>query len=141
MKRMALVMACTLGLLAGLSAGCAVVKDAPLNVAGWSTRDLEDARRNSVYGSYSCGAREAFETVFKIAEDSGYTVFRRDEGRGMVVLMGIPGAVNTTEVAVYINPALKAEGVKIEVASRSAYARRLVARNLLGVFSEKYPKI
>lgn len=133
MKRIILLLA-VLGVF-----GCASLTDAPRNVVGFSTRDLEDARSRSVYQSYDCSLPDCFSAVLAVAAEKKYIVFSKDERRGLIVLMGVPGHVDTTEVAVFISYLEKGTGVRVELASRSSSARRVVAGTLFAELAKTFP--
>ncbi|MBF0619955.1 MAG: hypothetical protein HQL19_07300 [Candidatus Omnitrophica bacterium] len=120
--------------------GCASFWDAPRNVVGVSTRALENARKDSVFQVYACEYADCFNAVVDSAEKSKYIVFMKDQIRGLVVIMNIPGVVDTTEVGVFIAPLANHKGVKVELSSRSTPARRAVAQILFTDLAARFPK-
>ena len=120
----------SLFLVCVLLAGCASVLDSPRSLLGVSTRDLELRRSQAVYKTLSCSPTDAFDAIEAFAEANKYLVFRKDRGALVLVLMRIPGAVDTTEVGVFLVPLDEGRSVRIEVSSRSSFARRVVAQNL-----------
>jgi hypothetical protein len=133
------VMSCFL--LLGVCCGCAGLLDAPKNVVGISVRDMEDRRSGSIYQSYECSVMECFDAVVDIAVLNKYNVFLKDEAKGVIVLMDIPGAVDTTEVGVFFTALETSKGVKVEVSSRSAPAKRTAAVLLFAELAQKFTKI
>jgi hypothetical protein len=127
--------------LAVFSAGCASLTDAPRKVIGISTRTLEHEKGASIYQSYDCDLSGCFSAVLEIADNARYHVFMKDQIRGLIVLMNIPGAVDTTEVGVFFTPDPKGRGVRVECSSRSSSAKRSVAQMLFGELSLRYRKI
>lgn len=121
--------------------GCASLWDAPKNVAGFSVRDMEGRRSGSIYQSYACTLPSCFNAVTNIAIQNKYNIFTKDEARGLIVLMGIPGAVDTTEVGVFFTVLEKESGVKVEISSRSSPAKRTVAVLLFAELAQKFNKI
>lgn len=121
--------------------GCASLLDAPKNVVGMSTRDMEDARTKSVYQTYGCRFSDCFAAVTDCAQKAKYVIFSQNEVRGLVVLMGVPGYVDTTEVGVFLTQLPEQQGVKVEVASRSSPAKRVVAQILFGELGKKFAKV
>ena len=107
--------------------GCASLCDVPRTIVGYSTRDLEAARANAVYQIYSPAETQVFSAVLLAARKERYTVFMKEEARGLIVLMNIPGVVDTTEVAVFLSNDPAGKGTKVEIASRSTPAKRAVA--------------
>ncbi|NTV28507.1 MAG: hypothetical protein HGA80_00305 [Candidatus Omnitrophica bacterium] len=126
-------------LVAFMVCGCAAVVDAPRNIIGFSMRDIEDVRGQSIYQSYNCELDKCFSAAIYIAEDKKLQVFMKDERRFVLVLMGVPGVVDTTEVGLFFSAIDK--GVRVEVASRSSQARRIVARMIFGEMDNRFTKI
>lgn len=120
--------------------GCSTLSDAPRNILGFSTKEMEDARGQSVYQSYNCEFSQCFSAVLALMEESKINVFSRDEERGLIVLMGVPGVVDTTEVGVFFFQVPQQKVVKVEVASRSAPAKRKVARLIFSKLGTKLNK-
>lgn len=121
--------------------GCASLTDAPRNVVGYSTRALEAARAKSLYQTYQARFTEVYAAVQEFSAAAKYTVFMKDEIHGLVVVMDVPGMVNTTQVAVYVVPQAQGESVKVEVASRSTPAKRVVAAELFSRLNRKFGKV
>lgn len=121
--------------------GCASLWDAPKNIVGVSIRDMEDARGGSIYQSYACTFEECFKAVAEISAANEYNVFLKDGLRGVIVLMNVPKAVETTEVGVFFTVLDRQKGVKVEVSSRSSPAKRTVAVLLFAELTQKFSKI
>ena len=121
--------------------GCAALMDAPSNIAGFSTRSLEERRTDSVYQVYDCSEALCFQEVLNAAQNEKYHVFTQDQAKGVIVLMSIPGAVDTTQVGVFFTPLSGQKGVKVELSSRSTPAKRVVAKVLFEALSVKFNKI
>ncbi len=121
--------------------GCASLLDAPKNVAGVSVRDMEDRRSGSIYQSYECSTMECFDAIIDIAILNKYNVFSKDQVKGIIVLMDIPGAVDTTEVGVFLTALENKNGIKVEISSRSTPAKRTVAVLLFAELAQKFTKI
>ena len=105
---------------------------------GTSTKDLEAGKVDSIYQVYPCAVEACFQAVIDVARDSKYYVFMKDEVRGLVVLMNIPGFVDTTEVGVFFTELPKQQGVKIELSSRSSPAKKAVAKVLFSELSGRF---
>lgn len=131
-----LMLLCVLPLI-----GCAALWDAPKNIVGFSTRSLEAARVNASYQSYAASQEDIFRAVLDISVKEKYNVFMKDEIRGMIVVMGIPGAVDTTEVGIFITQTSKPGVVKVELSSRSSPAKRTVALAVLNKLGELFKAV
>ena len=112
----------------GLS-GCAGLLDAPKTIWGSSTRALEDARSNSLSKTYEKNYWDCFKVAEKVIKEKGFVVFKKDEVRGYMVIMGIPGSVDTTEVGVFIVE-LNDYQTHVEISSLSTNAKRFVGKAL-----------
>jgi len=121
--------------------GCASLLDAPKNVVGVSIRDMEDRRGFSIYQAFECTAQQCFDAVVDIATVNKYNVFLKDEMRGVIVLMNVPGAVDTTEVGVFFTSLGTQTGTKVEISSRSSPAKRTAAVLLFAELAQKFNKI
>ena len=128
-------------LMLGSLAGCAGLWDAPKNIAGVSIRNMENRRPESIYQSYECSMNDCFNAIVEIASINKYNIFQKDEARGVIVLMDVPGAVDTTEVGVFLTMLEKRQGVKVEVSSRSSPAKRTAAVLFFAELAKKFTKI
>ncbi len=126
--------------VAVLLAGCASLKDAPKSFLGFSTRSLEDGRVDSIFQVYLCDLAQCFGAVVDIAQVNNYHIFMKDQVRGLVVLMNIPGCVDTTEVGVFLTELPEGQGIRVELSSRSTPAKRVVAKVLFSELKERFPK-
>lgn len=124
-----------------LLCGCAAIVDAPRNILGFSRRSLSAPRENSFYQVYQASPAEVFGSVVEVLEKEKYHIFTKDEIRGFIAVIEIPGVVNTTEVAVFMSGQTGGRGVKVELSSRSTPARRIVAGLLFSKLGEKFRKI
>ncbi|MBF0595016.1 MAG: hypothetical protein HQL22_08600 [Candidatus Omnitrophica bacterium] len=130
----------TLVVLLISTGGCASLWDAPKNIIGISTRDLESARKDSTYQVYQAGFSDVFNAVIEESEKAKYYVFIKDEIRGLITVMNITGVVNTTEVGVFLTPLSRGRAVKVELSSRSTPAKRIVAALLFSKLGERFKK-
>ena len=129
--------------------GCATIKEAGQSFWGSSTRDLAKARRHALSQSYACELAQCFEEVLKLKRtapapklatevDTGtFDVFIQDRDKRYLVVMGIRGNVDTTEVGIFFDKD-SSGGTKIDVASLSDSAKRKVAEAIFNALSEKF---
>ena len=120
--------------------GCSTLKDVSQNCLGVSTKDLEAGKADSIYQVYPCSVVACFEAVADIAHKNKYYIFSKDEEHGLLVLMNIPGCVDTTEVGVFLSELPKQKGVKIELSSRSSPAKKIVAKILFSDLNDRFKK-
>ncbi len=119
----------TLMLLGFCGCTMAELKDVPKTIWGSSTRVLEQARANAITKTYDRGYWDCFKAAEKVVKRQGYVLFQKDEVRGFMVVMGIPGAVDTTEVGVFFVD-LNDHQTRMELSSLSTNAKRLLAKDL-----------
>jgi hypothetical protein len=117
--------------------GCEVTK----SVLGISTRKLENAIPDGISKSYKCGLRECYEAILALDHNEPdlepqtekyFEIFMKKPEKGQIIVMGIPGQVDTTEVGIF----LSSEGgdiTRIDIASLSTQAKEKVAN---AVFTE-----
>jgi len=120
---------------------CTLLKRGPVELSkvlwGSSTRALEEARTDALKAQYQCDSGEAFQKVLDIAKDNDYTIFIKDKRRNLIVLMGIPNSINTTEVGIFFSP-LGNHQTRLEITSLSSNAKRAVSQVLFPAFAESY---
>lgn len=96
---------------------------------GSTTRVLEQARANALAKTYDKGYWDCIRASLDVIEKQGYVIFKKDEIKGYIVLMGIHGAVNTTEVGVFFVE-LSDTQTRVELSSLSTHAKRIAAKAL-----------
>ena len=64
----------------------------------------------------------------------------KDEVRSFMVVMNIPGCVDTTEVGVFFTDLPRQQGVKVELSSRSSPAKKAVAKVLFSELNDRFKK-
>lgn len=121
--------------MGSLCSSCAVVDKVvywPVEITktlwGSSTRVLEQARDKAVMKTYD----KPYWDCVRSADDfvkKHWVVFKKDEIKGYMVVMGVKGAVNTTEVGIFFNK-LSDNQTRIEISSLSTNAKRKVAKDL-----------
>ncbi len=112
--------------------GCAVYNggvETAKTIWGSSTRALENDREQAIANTYNKNFWEVLRGSLEAARKQGYVVFKKDEVKGYLVLMGIPGSVNTTEVGVFFVE-LGENETRVEVTSLSTNAKRMVSKTL-----------
>ncbi len=109
--------------------GCAVIDggiEAGKTVWGSSTRALENARVDAIVRTYDKGYWEVIRAAEEFCKDR-YVIFKKDEIKGYMVIMGVKGTVNTTEIGVFFIDINDAQ-TRVEVSSLSTNAKRIVAK-------------
>ena len=127
-------------LLAVALHGCARIQETTKVIWGSSTRALEEARSEAVAKVYQCSFEECYKEVSKIIELEELEIFIKERVKKYIVIIGIKGSVNTTEVGVFFT-VLNEHETKIEISSLSTNAKVKVADifflQLAQVFAER----
>ncbi len=149
--------------------GCAALKEEAKKLWGSSTQALEEARNESLKASFSCPWETCFDSVVRYAnvetqqvldekinaekmnqpdnpadeqtvKAKNFEVFLEDRRRRIIVLMGVPGSVNTTEVGVFFTP-LENATTAVEVSSLSTSAKIKAADILFSQLGKEFQVI
>lgn len=123
-----------------LFCGCGHLREAAKVVWGSSTKALEDNRASATVKTYECFAGACFDTIVTTAKDKKYEVFISDRANNRIVVMGVPGGIETTEIGIFITP-LKLKESKIEVVSLSSIAQATVSSVLFDALGRTYLEI
>ena len=123
--------------LVGLICGCGHAAEFTKQIWGSSTKALEEARSDASVKSFNCDYEECFDAVLGIAKKNKLTIFINEKKRSRLVLMGIPGSVDTTEVGVFFLT-FSARETKIEVTSLSLQAKEKAAEMIFKYLGEQF---
>lgn len=135
----------TAGLLP-LLLGCAQITDTVKKFWGTSTTALDHARLNALSRSYACGTRECFEAVLSLARNEEalepktekfFDVFLKDPRQRHIVVMGIEGNVDTTEVGIFFD-SLGGNMVKVDISSLSTSAKNRAAKAVFAELDQRF---
>lgn len=115
--------------LLSLSAGCAPGIEVSKKIWGSSTRDLEKARVNGIVRVYDATPSRCFDEALKAAVDLDFQIFIQSKAKASIVVMGVKGSVNTTEVGIFFSEVTDNK-TKIYISSLSTNAKRIVAEKI-----------
>ena len=110
-------------------AGCAQTMEISKTIWGSSTRALEKARVNGIVKIYDQPVPRCYNEALKAAADSEFKIFIHDKSKATIVVMGIKGSVNTTQVGIFFSE-MADNKTKIYVSSLSSNAKRIVAEKI-----------
>jgi len=80
------------------------------------------------------------EKLDAMVEVSPLDLFIKDRKRSLLVVMGVPGSVDTTEVGIFFDP--QADGnVRVEVSSLSTNAKQITAKMVFSKLLESFPEV
>lgn len=137
--------------------GCARIIDIPKVIWGSSTRALENARTDAISETYKCSFTDCFDTVLslkrtkkvykevledgevivKTKRDGKFDIFLKNRKKKHIVVMGIEGNLETTEVGIFFSqPSLTT--VKVEVTSLSSNAKRKIAQMIFDLLNSRF---
>ena len=127
--------------------GCAVITEPFKVIWGSSTHALEGARDRAISKTYSGDFDTGYDAVLKIVKERRYVLFINERSKGRMVVMGIPGNVNTTEVGIFFNVPLllrksvKKSEIKIDISSLSSTAKERVAQAIFEELDKKFQEL
>lgn len=96
---------------------------------GSSTRALEKARDNAITKTYDKSYWDCVRSAIDVVKKKKWVIFKKDEIKGYMVVMGVKGCVNTTEIGVFFDE-LSDTQTRIEITSLSTNAKRKVSKGL-----------
>jgi hypothetical protein len=124
-------------LISFLMAGCGHICEFSKTVWGSSTRALEKARVNGIIKTYDCTVSRCYDEALKAAQDAEYTIFINNKRKATIVVMGIQGSVDTTEVGIFFSD-ISDRQTKIYISSLSSNAKRTVAQAIFPQLDEVF---
>lgn len=143
MKKTLIVTLCAAVVLS--VAGCETFK----KVLGTSTAHLQEARKDAITMSFDCSFADCFDSVLTLSRNeyldealSGekpFETFQKDRVRGILVVMGIEGNIDTTEVGIFFVELTN--GVRIEVSSLSTSAKEKAAKAIFRELNLKFNRL
>ncbi|MBF0511711.1 MAG: hypothetical protein HQL13_05200 [Candidatus Omnitrophica bacterium] len=99
------------------------------SVWGSSTKALEQARDRAITKTYDKPYWDCVKGALRVVNSQGWIIFKKQESQGYMVVMGITGCVNTTEVGIFFVKSSEGQ-TRIEISSLSTNAKRKVAKGL-----------
>lgn len=129
--------------------GCSSVTETAKIVAGTSIKALEEDRINAKHGTYLCDVDQCFEAIKSLDRDDEllvprtekfFDVFTIGKDKRYLVVMGIVGNVDTTEVGIFFNQEKNAGITRIEITSRSSSAKQKVADAVFAELDLRFSK-
>lgn len=99
-----------------LITGCSSLREAEKKMWGSSTLALEKARGKGKVESFSYSLPDCFNASREVLKKEGVTVFSVNKAKGLIIAMGFPDVIDTTQVGIFFE---KSENglTKIEITS------------------------
>jgi hypothetical protein len=120
--------------------GCSHIQENVKVVWGSSIKALEEERINGESHSFACAMETCFDQTLAVVKQASYNVFINNPTKNVIVVMGVPGSINTTEVGVFFE-SISDEETLIQVSSLSHRAMRVVATTVFDHFKKAYPAL
>ncbi len=117
--------------------GCARIIEPFKVIWGSSTRALEEARDQAISKTYNCDLGACYDAVLEIVKERKYVLFINECLKKRLVVMGIPGNVDTTEVGIFFRELKKSE-VQIDISSLSSSAKERIAKAVFEELDKKF---
>lgn len=118
-------------LLIGAGSGCQTI-------LGTSMADVEKARATADVKTVSAPADTVFQTLLGAADENKLLVFVKNPAARTLLLMNIPGSIDTTEVGVFVTETKPGES-KVEVSSRAPFAKDTASKLLFKALDTRFP--
>lgn len=119
--------------------GCAKIMEPPRMIWGSSTKALEDARGTGVIREFACAFDDCFGDVIAIAKDNFWEIFIQEKQKGTIIVVGIEGSVDTTEVGIFLT-SQDEEKAQLEVVSLSPLAQEAASEALFSALEKLLDK-
>ncbi len=87
------------------------------------------ARDKAITKTYDKPYWDCVRSAIAVVHKKHWVIFKKDEIKGYMVVMGVKGSVNTTEIGIFFDE-LSDTQTRIEISSLSTNAKRKVAKAL-----------
>lgn len=128
-------------------AGCSPL-EMGRTVWGSSIRALDEARGDAFKKVYGCEFDACFDAVLSLDRKNSpkkeikdnYVVFLQDRVRSVIIVMGVVGQVDTTEVGIFFTR-LEDDKYRVEISSLSTTAKEKVAFLVFSELSKHFNEV
>ncbi|MCD4781908.1 MAG: hypothetical protein K8S27_15385 [Candidatus Omnitrophica bacterium] len=126
--------------------GCSFVGEVGKTVWGSSTRALEKAKREGIERKYACRNEACFDAVLSLGYSEElyqpvikkfFRVFLKNRIKNHIIVMGIPGNVDTTEVGIFFSP-ISNETTQVTISSLSSSAKMKVSQAVFAELEQRF---
>jgi len=117
-----------------LSWGCSPLKELSKTIWGSSTRALEQAKKTALLKTFPCSVDVCFEKTLELTRPKAnpnpdappdkpiLELFLKDKKKYHLVVIGVPGSVDTTEVGIFFESVSESETL-VQISSLSTNAK------------------
>ena len=129
-----------------LCSACGFLQEGAKTFWGSSIRALAQARPEGIRATYSCIPEACFDKVLamtyvgekpKRSQGKDFRLFLKDRRAGHIVIMEVPGAVDTTEVGIFFD-AVGSGQTQVEIASLSSAAVSVTAEIIFAILDQDF---
>ncbi len=128
---------------------CSFIVESVKKVAGVSTESLDKARASADIARFSCDIDECMDVVVGLSKSVGegafvrskkFDIFREDRVGAVIVVMGVKGSINTTEVGIFFSKYTSTQ-TQVDVSSLSSTARRTVSPAVFDALGAQFERL
>ena len=119
--------------------GCGHLQETGKVLWGSSIKALQEKRANAASQTYRCFLSECFDEILSFSEKEGLTVFIKDKDKNVIVVMGFPKTVDTTEIGIFFEP-LQVKEIRVDVVSLSTKAQEMASDFFFKHLDQKFQK-
>lgn len=136
--------------------GCSWMKELGKTFWGSSTRALEEARPSALRKTFRCTVDGCFDKVLAFAKPEPFglaptpapntpppstvELFLQDRAQRHIVVIGVPGSVDTTEVGIFFEP-VDQDTTLVELSSLSTNAKVRAAELIFPELEKSFPVV
>ena len=113
-----------------LLTGCAIIQDTAKGIAGVSTKELQEGRKDAIVKQFDYGYNTCFNKVKKTLTLKGSYLYAQSMPRHMIALY--VSEEDTTPVGIFFKE-IGTNKTQIEITSASKYAKEFIAKRLQNI--------
>lgn len=114
--------------------GCTIVKETTRSIAGTSTKELEQARKDAIKGEFEYGYADCYNKVKETLKSIGGYIYSEDEEEGLIA--AYISETDTTAVGVFLKEA-GLNKTEVEVSSPSTFGKEFISEKIFSVLEGK----
>jgi hypothetical protein len=117
------------------TSGCAFLIDSLKDISGYPSTGLVRAKKDAVSESFDSSYDEVYEEVLFLLKEKDLTIYLRNKQAHFIVVMGIEGCIDTTEVGIFFLEDSPAR-TTVQIASQSSKAKGKIAAIVFSTLKE-----
>ena len=116
--------------------GCASLKEKTRCVAGVSTKELEEGRKDALRKTFTYDYPSCFSKTKGILQDIGAYIYAKDINKNMIAIY--LSEQDTTPVGIFFKE-IDSVSTEVEISSPSTYAKEMIAQKLFTALETTSP--